>query len=94
MEKKHCLICKKKLNDNNESGYCLLCFRKSPRYLEYQRLTQRAYSFTKKAKETKKKYYENHKDEIREYQKKYHKDHKDKIRKQKTESQRKRRIRI
>lgn len=91
IKKKQCLTCNKKLNENNKSGYCLLCYRKSPKYLEYQRLYQKVIFHSQKNKETKKRYYEKHKDEIKEYQKKYHKEHKDKIRKQKAESQRKRR---
>jgi hypothetical protein len=88
---KKCSTCKKGLNENNESGYCTLCYRKNPKYLEYQRLYQRVLIQSPKIKATRTKYYEKHKDEIREYQKKYQEEHKDKIRKQKTESKRRRR---
>jgi hypothetical protein len=41
---KKCVRCKRKnLGSNNASGYCIKCYRHSPKYLEYQRIKQREF---------------------------------------------------
>ena len=76
--KMKCKLCKCKLGDRNESGYCRKCFYKSPQYLEYQRVYQREKCYkSDKRQRWLKKYKEKNKVKMKKYMKKYYKDNDD-----------------
>jgi hypothetical protein len=74
MKTKKCILCKKKLGERNESGYCTKCYVKSPKMLEYQREKQKEWYHSKSGKIKKGLYRKLHKDKIKKYQKKYSKE--------------------
>jgi len=68
-----CIKCRKKLGNNNKSGYCKNCYLHSPQYLKYQREAQKKYSYTERRKEWVEEYRSDPK--RKEYMKKYQRDY-------------------
>lgn len=89
-----CKLCPKKLGLNNKSGYCVKCFPKSPKGLEYMRIRQAEW-YAKPENKEKQKVYRNQ-PKVKAYQKKYQKkwviEHKDRMRFLKREWARKQRL--
>ena len=88
-----CKLCNKKLNSRNKSGYCHICFPKSPQSHVYQAQFQRKWYQETENKNKKKRYFNKPKikAKTKKYQRKYQKENIEVIRVQKREWARKRR---
>ena len=77
-----CKLCPQELHSRNKSGYCVKCYKKSPKWLAYMRIKQREWYAKPRSKKVKQAYCNQPKIKAKrkKYNKKYRLENIDRIR--------------